>query len=97
VIPFENRNFGLNSRKQSPQSLIYFRGSLSIQHFTVSKAYKSINIMASTDKTDFASDPRMTLNEQTGKWSYVGEDDVSYEYDENVGAWFPMVGNETNE
>jgi HIV Tat-specific factor 1 len=53
--------------------------------------------MASTDKTDFASDPRMTLNEQTGKWSYVGEDDVSYEYDENVGAWFPMVGNETNE
>lgn len=49
--------------------------------------------MASTDKKDFASDPRMTLNEQTGKWSFVGDDDVSYEYDENVGAWFPMVGN----
>lgn len=47
--------------------------------------------MASTNKTDFASDPRMTLNEQTGKWSYVGEEGVSYEYDENVGAWFPMV------
>ncbi|KAL0145970.1 splicing factor u2af-associated protein 2 [Mucor lusitanicus] len=46
--------------------------------------------MASTNKTDFASDPRMTLNEQTGKWSYVGEEGVSYEYDENVGAWFPM-------
>lgn len=47
--------------------------------------------MASTNKTDFASDPRMKLNEQTGKWSYVGEEGVSYEYDENVGAWFPMV------
>ena len=47
--------------------------------------------MASTNKKDFASDPRMTLNEQTGKWSYVGEEGVSYEYDENVGAWFPMV------
>ncbi|KAI8645090.1 hypothetical protein BD408DRAFT_339447 [Parasitella parasitica] len=46
--------------------------------------------MASTSKTDFASDPRMKLNEQTGKWSYVGEEGVSYEYDENVGAWFPM-------
>lgn len=47
--------------------------------------------MASTNQSDFASDPRMKLNEQTGKWSYLGEDDVSYEYDENVGAWFPMV------
>ncbi|KAI9472033.1 MAG: hypothetical protein EXX96DRAFT_489644 [Benjaminiella poitrasii] len=43
------------------------------------------------DKTkDFASDPKMHFNEQTGKWSYVGEDNVSYEYDENLGAWFPM-------
>ena len=47
--------------------------------------------MESTKQSDFASDPRMKLNEQTGKWSYVGEDNVSYEYDENVGAWFPMV------
>lgn len=47
--------------------------------------------MASTNQADFASDPRMKLNEQTGKWSYQGDDDVSYEYDENVGAWFPMV------
>lgn len=47
--------------------------------------------MASTNQSDFASDPRMKLNEQTGKWSYVGEDGVSYEYDDNVGAWFPMV------
>ncbi|KAI8333267.1 hypothetical protein EDC96DRAFT_20206 [Choanephora cucurbitarum] len=48
--------------------------------------------MASTKpKTaDFASDPKMKFNEQTGKWSYVGEDDVSYEYDEAMGAWFPM-------
>lgn len=42
-------------------------------------------------KVDFSSDPRMKFNEQTGKWSYVGEDNVSYEYDENAGAWFPMV------
>ncbi|KAI8990798.1 hypothetical protein BDF20DRAFT_812538 [Mycotypha africana] len=43
------------------------------------------------DKTaNFANDPKMRLNEQTGKWSYVGDDGVSYEYDENVGAWFPM-------
>lgn len=47
--------------------------------------------MESTKQSDFASDPRMKLNEQTGKWSYVGDDEVSYEYDENVGAWFPMV------
>ena len=42
--------------------------------------------MASTKpKTaDFASDPKMKFNEQTGKWSYVGEDDVSYEYDEGA-------------
>ncbi|KAI8077857.1 uncharacterized protein BX664DRAFT_367317 [Halteromyces radiatus] len=42
------------------------------------------------EKPDFASDPRMTFNEQTGKWSFVGEDEVSYEYDENMNAWFPM-------
>lgn len=47
--------------------------------------------MASTNQPDFASDPRMKLNEQTGKWSFVGDDEISYEYDENVGAWFPMV------
>lgn len=45
----------------------------------------------STTRPSFASDPRMKLNEQTGKWFYVGEDNVSYEYDEKVGAWFPMV------
>ncbi|KAG1609010.1 hypothetical protein G6F46_011120 [Rhizopus delemar] len=44
----------------------------------------------STTRPSFASDPRMKLNEQTGKWFYVGEDNVSYEYDEKVGAWFPM-------
>lgn len=43
------------------------------------------------NKVDFSSDPRMKFNEQTGKWSYVGEDNVSYEYDENANAWFPMV------
>jgi HIV Tat-specific factor 1 len=42
-------------------------------------------------KEDFSTDPRMSFNQQTGKWSYVGEDDVSYEYDDTVGAWFPMV------
>ncbi|KAI9359038.1 hypothetical protein BD770DRAFT_320151 [Pilaira anomala] len=46
--------------------------------------------MDTTKQSDFASDPRMKLNEQTGKWSFIGDDEVSYEYDENVGAWFPM-------
>ncbi|KAI8073482.1 uncharacterized protein B0P05DRAFT_548747 [Gilbertella persicaria] len=46
--------------------------------------------MASTTMPDFASDPKMNFNEQTGKWSYVGEDGVSFEYDEKMGAWFPM-------
>lgn len=40
---------------------------------------------------DFASDPRCTMNEQSGKWNYVGDDGISYEYDETMGAWFPMV------
>ncbi|KAJ2959769.1 hypothetical protein NQZ79_g4799 [Umbelopsis isabellina] len=39
---------------------------------------------------DFASDPRCTMNEQSGKWNYVGDDGISYEYDETMGAWFPM-------
>jgi HIV Tat-specific factor 1 len=42
-------------------------------------------------KPDFASDPRMTKNEQTGKWSFTADDGVEYEYDENLSAWFPMV------
>ncbi|CAO3590139.1 unnamed protein product [Absidia cylindrospora] len=41
-------------------------------------------------KPDFASDPRMNLNEQTGKWSFTGDDGVAYEYDDNLSAWFPM-------
>ncbi|KAG2184153.1 hypothetical protein INT44_009168 [Umbelopsis vinacea] len=40
--------------------------------------------------SDFSSDPRCALNEQSGKWNYVGDDGVSYEYDETIGAWFPM-------
>lgn len=47
----------------------------------------------SKDKTpaDFASDSRYTLNKETNKWSYVGDDGVCYEYDESLAAWFPMV------
>ncbi|KAJ8653673.1 hypothetical protein O0I10_010711 [Lichtheimia ornata] len=46
----------------------------------------------SKDKTpaDFASDSRYTLNKETNKWSYVGDDGVCYEYDESLAAWFPM-------
>lgn len=33
----------------------------------------------------------MKLSEETGKWSYVGDDGISYEYDEKLAAWFPMV------
>ncbi|KAI7906823.1 uncharacterized protein BX663DRAFT_497709 [Cokeromyces recurvatus] len=49
-----------------------------------------MNNNSSLSTKDFASDPKMHFNEQTGKWSYVGEDNVSYEYDEKLGAWFPM-------
>ncbi|KAI8341045.1 hypothetical protein BC941DRAFT_415701 [Chlamydoabsidia padenii] len=41
-------------------------------------------------KPAFASDPQMTLNEQTGKWSFTADDGVEYEYDDNLSAWFPM-------
>lgn len=41
--------------------------------------------------SDFSSDPRCSMNEQSGKWNYIGDDGVSYEYDETIGAWFPMV------
>lgn len=44
-----------------------------------------------TSTPDFASDPRMKLNEQTGKWTFIADDGVSYEYDEKNNAWFPMV------
>ncbi|GAB5587542.1 hypothetical protein Unana1_02442 [Umbelopsis nana] len=40
--------------------------------------------------SDFSSDPRCSMNEQSGKWNYIGDDGVSYEYDETIGAWFPM-------
>ncbi|CEI85549.1 hypothetical protein RMCBS344292_00011 [Rhizopus microsporus] len=43
-----------------------------------------------TSTPDFASDPRMKLNEQTGKWTFIADDGVSYEYDEKNNAWFPM-------
>ncbi|KAI7881427.1 hypothetical protein K492DRAFT_128874 [Lichtheimia hyalospora FSU 10163] len=46
----------------------------------------------SKDKTpaDFASDSRYTLNKETNKWSFIGDDGVCYEYDESLAAWFPM-------
>ncbi|ORY92220.1 hypothetical protein BCR43DRAFT_497979 [Syncephalastrum racemosum] len=43
---------------------------------------------------DFSKDPRMKLSEETGKWSYVGDDGISYEYDENLAAWFPMYNDD---
>ncbi|KAI8147898.1 hypothetical protein BJV82DRAFT_593837 [Fennellomyces sp. T-0311] len=52
--------------------------------------FLSAHTMSSKEAPDFSSDPRMKLNEQTRKWSYVGDDGVSYEYDESIGAWFPM-------
>ncbi|CAO3663100.1 unnamed protein product [Umbelopsis vinacea] len=42
------------------------------------------------DLVNFSTDPECSLNEQSGKWNYVGDDGVSYEYDEAIGAWFPM-------
>ncbi|KAI7855659.1 hypothetical protein BDC45DRAFT_505574 [Circinella umbellata] len=43
---------------------------------------------------DFSSDPRMKLNSETNKWSYIGDDGISYEYDTVLGAWFPMHSDE---
>lgn len=42
-------------------------------------------------QADFSSDPRMRLNEDTGKWTFIGENDVAYEYDEVTRAWIPAV------
>ncbi|KAI8062690.1 nuclear mRNA splicing factor-associated protein [Gongronella butleri] len=48
----------------------------------------------SIKKEDFESDPRMSKNEQTGKWSYKGDDGVEFEYDDHLNAWFPMYNEE---
>ena len=45
----------------------------------------------SSIKSEFSSDPRMHFIEETGKWTYTDDDGVPYEYDEEQGAWFPMV------
>lgn len=29
--------------------------------------------------------------EETGRWTYTDAEGVSFEYDENLKAWFPMV------
>jgi len=33
----------------------------------------------------------MHFIEETGRWTYTDADGVSFEYDENLKAWFPMV------
>ncbi|KAI9263294.1 hypothetical protein BDA99DRAFT_509858 [Phascolomyces articulosus] len=48
----------------------------------------------SKEAPDFSSDPRMKFDSETNKWSYVGDDGVSYEYDTVLGAWFPMHSDE---
>ncbi|KAI9271353.1 hypothetical protein BY458DRAFT_509754 [Sporodiniella umbellata] len=45
-------------------------------------------------KPNFANDPRIKINKETGKYFYVGEDNLSYEYDEKLNAWFPMYNEE---
>ncbi|KAI8815639.1 nuclear mRNA splicing factor-associated protein [Fimicolochytrium jonesii] len=37
-----------------------------------------------------SADTRVRLVEETGKYVYLGEDGVSYEWDEEKHAWFPM-------
>ncbi|KAF9365846.1 hypothetical protein BGX34_007934, partial [Mortierella sp. NVP85] len=32
----------------------------------------------------------MHFIEETGRWTYTDADGVSFEYDENLKAWFPM-------
>ncbi len=33
----------------------------------------------------------MHFIEETGRWTYADAEGVSFEYDENLKAWFPMV------
>lgn len=33
----------------------------------------------------------MHFIEETGRWTYTDADGISFEYDENLKAWFPMV------
>ncbi|KAF8938601.1 hypothetical protein EDD21DRAFT_380503 [Dissophora ornata] len=36
----------------------------------------------------------MQFIEETGRWTYTDEEGVSFEYDENMKAWFPMFNEE---
>lgn len=33
----------------------------------------------------------MRFIEETGRWTYTDAEGISFEYDENLKAWFPMV------
>ncbi|KAI9472928.1 hypothetical protein BDB00DRAFT_216080 [Zychaea mexicana] len=55
-----------------------------------SSSGNTTNAPPSKEAPDFSSDPRMKLDKQTNKWSYVGDDGIEYEYDTAVGGWFPM-------
>ncbi|CAG8726154.1 5438_t:CDS:2, partial [Ambispora leptoticha] len=47
-------------------------------------------VASSFSLPDFSSDPRMHFVQETEKWTYTGDDGVTYEYDEIQKAWFPM-------
>ncbi|KAJ3160447.1 hypothetical protein HDU86_000781 [Geranomyces michiganensis] len=43
-----------------------------------------------TGEAPSADDPRIRFVEETSKYVYTGDDNVSYEWDEEKHAWFPM-------
>lgn len=38
----------------------------------------------------------MQYIEETGRWTYTDAEGISFEYDENLKAWFPMVRHTSN-
>ncbi|KAJ3145448.1 hypothetical protein HDU89_007073 [Geranomyces variabilis] len=45
---------------------------------------------SSEGEASFGDDPRIRFVEETGKYVYTGDDNVSYEWDNEKHAWFPM-------
>lgn len=40
---------------------------------------------------DFASDPRIHFDQQSGKWAFEADDGTEMEWDLHRGAWVPVV------
>lgn len=40
---------------------------------------------------DFAADPRIHFNQQSGKWAFEADDGTEMEWEEARGVWVPVV------